>query len=138
MLRSLFEFQRLEFEIREAYMKKLILAALGAIFISAVSYADHSWSNYHWARTSSPFDLKIVNSTTTDWDIYVGQAISDWSASSVLSMVEDIGSDDTSKKTRRQCKGPAGQVRVCNLANRLVGDRWYFLGFKWPYYDGLY
>ena len=76
--------------------------------------ADNSWGDYHWARTTSSFDLTIVNSTTSDWDGYVSQAIRDWSGSSKLYMVETSGS--TNKKQRRQCKGGSGTVRICNLA----------------------
>lgn len=96
-------------------MKKLFAAALVAALFSSVTFASHSWSTYHWARTTSSFDLTFVNSTTSNWDPYVAQAVSDWSASNDLNMVEDT-SGDTSNKTRRRCNGPAGQVRVCNLS----------------------
>lgn len=96
-------------------MKKAIFAALGAVLFSAVSFAGHSWSTYHWARTTNSFDLTIVNSTTSDWDPYVSQAIADWSDSSVVNMAEDPGGN-TQSRVRRRCKGPSGQVRICNLA----------------------
>lgn len=76
--------------------------------------ADHAWGDYHWARTSQSFDLIVVNSTTADWDPYVSQAVADWSLSTVLNMNEDV-SGDTSKRTRRKCDAPDGQVRICNL-----------------------
>jgi hypothetical protein len=83
----------------------------------AVLLADHSWNNYHWARTTASFNLTIVNSTTSDWDRYVTQAISDWSSSNndVLNMIEDP-SGSTADKDRRQCRAPSGAVRICNLA----------------------
>lgn len=96
-------------------MKKLLAAGLSVLLVSGSSLADHAWSNYHWARTTPSFDLIFVNSTTTTWDSYVSQAVSDWSASTVLNMVEDTAGD-TSNRTRRRCNGPDGQVRVCNLA----------------------
>ncbi len=102
-------------------MKRLAFAVLTAVLFSTASYADHSWSTYHWARTTSSFDLTIVNSTTSDWDGYVGQAVGDWSNSAKLNLIEDPNSDDTSSKTRRRCNGPAGQVRVCNLAYGQTG-----------------
>ncbi len=96
-------------------MKKLLAAGVAALFVSGASLADHSWSTYHWARTTTSFNLTFINSTTSNWDSYVSSAVADWSQSSVLNMVEDtLG--DTSNKTRRRCTGPAGQVRVCNLA----------------------
>lgn len=92
-----------------------VLAAMSAAGFISSAAADHSWSNYHWARTTSTFDLKVINSTTPDWDGYVSQAIADWSQSSALDMVEDPNGD-TSSKTRRQCRGGTGTVRICNLA----------------------
>lgn len=41
------------------------------------------------------------------------QAVSDWSGSDVLNMVEDM-SGSTSKKVRRKCNSPDGMVRICN------------------------
>lgn len=93
----------------------MVIAALGAVMGSTLAHADHSWSTYHWARTTSSFDLTIINSTTSDWDTYVMQAVGDWSNSSKLNMIEDPNSNDTSSKTRRRCNAPAGMVRICNL-----------------------
>jgi opacity protein-like surface antigen len=95
--------------------KKIVLALLAMALLAGASVADHAWSTYHWARTTSSFNLTVVNSTTAEWDGHVAQAIADWSDSSVLNMVEDP-SGDTSSKTRRQCSAPSGQVRICNLA----------------------
>jgi hypothetical protein len=97
-------------------MRKVLLAVLGTALFFSASYANHSWGPpYHWARTTASFDLTIINSTTFDWDPYVSQAISDWSMSGVLNMVEDPNGS-TSSKDRRRCKGGSGTVRVCNLA----------------------
>lgn len=91
------------------------LVALVTAGIASSSLADHSWGGYHWARTTSSFDLQVINSTTAEWDGYVSQAVGDWSVSSAFNMVEDINGD-TSSKTRRQCRGGEGTVRICNLA----------------------
>lgn len=106
--------------LKQGYI--LLIAA-----ITLPAFADHSWNNYHWARTTAPFDLTIVNSTTSDWGGYVVQSIYDWSRSAVdgrslstvLNMVEEPGS--TSRQVRRKCKGPSGQVRICNLAYGQTG-----------------
>jgi hypothetical protein len=101
-------------DFRVSEMKKIVMAGLVAVVLSTASYADNSWGTYHWARTSASFDLTVINSTTDDWDAYVGQAVADWSGSSVLNMVEVDG--NTSTRTRRRCKPPGGKVRICNLA----------------------
>ncbi len=96
---------------RNAKAACVVLLAGG---FSLPAFGDNAWGNYHWARTTTPFDLTVVNSTTSDWDYYVGPATDAWSWSSVLSMVEEAGA--TSSKVRRKCKPPNGQVRICNLA----------------------
>ena len=84
-----------------------------AAAIGGVALADHSWNDYHWARTTSSFNLTVVNSTTNDWDAYVDRAVADWSDSSKLSMVQADGA--TSDRDRRQCRTPDGAVRICNM-----------------------
>jgi len=42
------------------------VAAAFALAGTAV-HANHGWGDYHWARTTGPFDLTIINSTTSDW-----------------------------------------------------------------------
>lgn len=97
----------------------LIGLCAAATFAGGVAIADHAWGGYHWARTTSPFDLTIVNSTTSDWDGYVQQAVVDWSGSEKLDMVQTNGS--TSDRDRRQCRTPAGAVRICNMAYGFTG-----------------
>jgi hypothetical protein len=97
---------------------------VGAVIVAAASgavlSADHSWGPYHWARTTSSFDLTVINSTTDDWDGFVSQAVADWSASSMLDLVEDPNGS-TSSKDRRRCQAPSGAVRICNLAYGYTG-----------------
>jgi hypothetical protein len=97
------------------YILSSTLVVLATAGLATSSLADHSWGPYHWARTTSSFDLTIINSTTNEWDGFVSDAVSDWSASGNLNMIEDMYGD-TSKKTRRRCKGGTGTVRICNLA----------------------
>lgn len=101
-------------------MKSLTLAVLSLVFFSLASVADHSWGNYHWARSTSSFDLTIINSTTGEWDDYVTQSVTDWSASSAFNMIQDP-TGSTSNRVRRKCKGGEGKIRICNLAYGDVG-----------------
>lgn len=93
----------------------LVIGTVVAGASGAVVDAAHSWGDYHWARTTSSFDLIVVNSTTADWDPYVTWAAADWSQSGVLNLVEDPNGS-TSDRDRRQCRAPEGMVRICNLA----------------------
>lgn len=92
---------------------KKILAGAGlilsfGIFVS-VAGAAHSWSGYHWARTSSPFTLKLGDNVSSAWDSYLGTTASDWSASTALDTVVAIGA---TKAT--YCKATNGRVEVCS------------------------
>ena len=94
------------------FMLVLILALTA--FPSASASATHAWGNYHWARTSNPFTLKVIDSMTTDWDDNLDVAIGDWNQSSVMNVVKEAG--DSSATTRKRCRPVSGKVRACNAA----------------------
>jgi len=74
--------------------------------------ASHSWGNYHWARTSNPFTVRVIDSMSSSWDDNLNTAISDWNASSVLNVVKEAGDD--SSNVRKRCRPVSGKVRACN------------------------
>jgi len=88
----------------------VMIAMLAAFPLSAG--ATHAWGNYHWARTSNPFTITVIDSMTSGWDDNLDAAISDWDASSVMNLTEEAGSTTTS--TRRRCPAVTGKVRACN------------------------
>ena len=94
------------------FLLKAVSVFVMCLFSMSAS-ADHTWSNYHWARTANPFTLRVVDSVTPDWDPVLGTALSIWSASEVLAFDFPFGTDD-SKKSRRRCRMIKGQMRVCN------------------------
>ena len=94
------------------FLSMLILVFALAAFPASVD-ASHAWGNYHWARTSNPFTIKVVDSMTTSWDDNLNTAISDWNQSSVMNVVKEAG--DSSTNTRRRCRPVAGKVRSCNF-----------------------
>jgi hypothetical protein len=89
-----------------------LAVALTAAFATTL-HGDHAWGPYHWARTTRTFTLTVVNSTTGPWHAYVSMALADWSRSGIIGFEEVAGS--TQNGERRQCRPPAGQVRICNL-----------------------
>lgn len=80
--------------------------------VATTAYAIHSWGNYHWARQSNPFTLKVVDSVTSAWDSYLDTANADWSLSSVLDLTKETGS--TASTDRLRCKPVGGKIRACN------------------------
>lgn len=92
---------------------KIQFALLAALFAISAQAAN-SWNDYHWARTTSPFTLQVVDSVTADWDYQLNESLIRWSQASVLNVA--ITSADDSTKARKQCRTAKGQMRVCNAA----------------------
>ena len=91
------------------------IALLVAISVSTVTVvANHSWGNYHWARTANPFTLRVVDSNTADWQTMLTGAISDWSQSTVLDLLREQG--DESSRARKRCVMIAGKIHSCNAS----------------------
>lgn len=93
-----------------------LVCVASVLGFSAISSASHSWGNYHWARMSNPFTLKVGDNVTSAWDPYLDQAIIDWNADfsptdlqTVLTLTEEAGV--VSPKT---CKPVTGKIQVCN------------------------
>lgn len=86
-------------------------AALAASVFVLVSFspaeASHAWG-YHWARTASPFTLKLGDNVNSTWDSYLATASSDWSTSASLdtSVVTTL--------TSKSCRAVKGRGEVCN------------------------
>ncbi|MBI4129979.1 hypothetical protein HY468_01540 [Candidatus Roizmanbacteria bacterium] len=97
------------------------------LFISlsaALVYANHSWGNYHWARTSNPFTLTLGDNVSTSWDSYLTTTSADWSLSSVLDTVIVPGGTNA-----RRCRPTSGRVEVCNY--RYGNNGWLGLAQIW-------
>lgn len=101
----------------------LAVAFLVTVFQSSSS-ASHSWGGYHWARTSNPFALKTGDNVSSAWDVYLDEAIADWSQSAVLDLQEVTGS-----KNPKTCRPTAGRIEVCNAAYGNTG--WLGLAQIW-------
>jgi hypothetical protein len=91
-----------------------LIAMLAAFPLSAG--ASHAWGNYHWARTSNPFTLKLGDNVSSAWDTYLAATSSDWTASTVLNTSIVAGST-----TGRRCRAKLGRVEVCNAAYGSTG-----------------
>ncbi len=86
----------------------VILALTVFAAFAVIASADHSWNNYHWARTANPFTLKVGNNVTDKWTSQFNTAISDWNQSQVLGLAPVAGTSN------KRCAMVAGTVQVCN------------------------
>jgi len=93
-----------------------VLAALAALVFSManMAYASHAWNDYHWARTTNSFSLKVVDSISSDWQAEFDQALDDWDQAAAIDFTN--GGTDEGTRARKQCRAVTGQIRVCNAA----------------------
>lgn len=95
-----------------------VTAILGSLVILAAlpltAEATNSWNGYHWARSSNPLTVKVIDSMTPDWDGNLAAAIGDWDASTALLVSRDTAGADDSMKARKRCPAVSGKVRACN------------------------
>jgi hypothetical protein len=95
-------------------VKKTLVALAASLALTIVpsANASHSWNGYHWARSSNPFSLTIVDSVVGAWDSLLSPVSADWSASSVLNT--SMAPGGTSLLSRLVCGAISGKIHVCN------------------------
>lgn len=96
--------------MKKIYINTILISAIVLIIgvVGLAADASHSWGNYHWARKSNPFTLKLGDNVSSNWDVYLGQASSGWSQSSVLDTLIVEG------KARVNCRPTSGRIEVCS------------------------
>lgn len=107
-----------------------LLCLFVTLLFSASALADHTWNNYHWARTANPpLTLKVIDSVTDDWQIEFETALVEWSDATEIILNVDSAAD--SNRTRKRCNAKTGQMRVCNASYGFNG----WLGLASIYLD---
>lgn len=96
--------------MRTRLLAAVIAAALATLAFPGSADANHSWGNYHWARTANPFTVELDNNVTSAWSSYLSTASADWTTSSVLNTTIVNGSFGS----RSTCTPATGRVEVCN------------------------
>lgn len=104
-----------------------ILFTFSLVFLPNTAFADHSWGNYHWARTSNPFTIQFGDNVSAAWDPYLRTSLTDWSISSVLDAIAVSGNTNP-----RRCRPTNGRVEVCNYRYGYNG----WLGLAQIWVDG--
>jgi hypothetical protein len=87
-----------------------LLALASFALFPALTLANHSWGDYHWARTSTAeFTLSLGDNVSEKWDSHLDRAILGWNVSAVLETVKAAGGTKP-----RTCKPTAERVEVCS------------------------
>ena len=99
-------------------MRRFLLAAAVGVMatgvLAAPASANHSWGNYHWARTANPFTVAVGDNVDAGWDGHLRTAVRDWSVDTAGNPLNAVVVSGASKG--RQCKASAGRVEVCNAS----------------------
>jgi len=96
--------------MKKAMLRVALLSC--AALVASPALADHSWSGYHWSRSTAEVELDVVDAVTSQWDSALTIAVSDWHTSRVLKLTKVPGGSVNAKK----CSPIAGKVVVCNAA----------------------
>lgn len=102
----------------------ITILVIGASFFALEASANHTWFNYHWARTSNPFTIQLGDNVGSAWDSHLLSASAGWSFSSVLDAIVVSG-----RTNSRNCKPISGRVEVCN--NRYGNNGWLGIASVW-------
>ena len=86
-----------------------VAATAATVALAGTALANHSWGNYHWARMSNPFTLKVGDNVDSRWDTYLDGAIADWSQSTVLDLTKVVGG-----ARPKNCRPTSGRIEACN------------------------
>lgn len=103
----------------------VVLIWLSFAAFPALTFANHSWGGYHWARRSNPFTLNLGDNASSAWDPYLVTTSYDWTVSSVLDTTIVPGRVTNPKN----CKPTSGRVEVC--ATTYGNNGWLGLAQIW-------
>lgn len=85
-------------------------AAICAIAAGSPLLANHSWSTYHWVRTSNEITVPVIDNTTGIWAQrnHTGIAVADWNVSPYIEAPLVRGNADPA------CAIVRDEINVCN------------------------
>ena len=93
------------------HRKFVSMALLVVLMVAAVPvFAAHSWSTYHWRRTSAQVTPPVTMNLTGAWPNYASRVMTDWNASVVIESPWSYGAISSAKR----CTSATGQIEVCN------------------------
>jgi hypothetical protein len=97
---------------------------LAVLLTAQTMQANHSWGNYHWARSANPVFLQVGDNVNGAWDTYLDGAISDWRQSTVIDLEKVAGTANP-----RNCRPTDGRIEVCSA--RYGQNGWLGLAQIW-------
>lgn len=91
------------------FSKGALAVGVALAAVAAPVLASHSWSGYHWARTSSELTVPVGDNVDSRWDSHLQVAVADWNKSTVIQSPLVPGSSSP-----KRCGAVSGTIQVCN------------------------
>jgi hypothetical protein len=94
------------------FKRLALIVSVGLAFAATATtaQASHSWGDYHWARTTPQFTLKVGNNlTTANWRGHLSQTSSDWNSGGTPLITSIVAGT-----ANRRCSMVVGTMQVCN------------------------
>jgi hypothetical protein len=113
---------------RSTILKAAAFATAAGLLATPV-FAVHSWSSYHWKRTTTQISPPVGDNVTAAWDSYLTAAVNDWNASTRIQSTKVAGTT-----TPSTCAPRAGRIEVCNYNYGNTG--WLGIAQVWLSADG--
>ena len=63
--------------IKLSRKQKIALGIVAAVGVTAPVIASHSWSTYHWSRTTAELTVPVGDNVDSRWDAHLSRAITD-------------------------------------------------------------
>ena len=92
----------------------MAVVAMASLVGALPASANHSWGNYHWARTANPFTVKLGDNLTGDWK---SQALSESAYEAKVAETERTYSDILRRLTDALRSTPAAVPTAVGAAN---------------------
>lgn len=79
-------------------------------------HAEHSWSSYHWARTSPVFTLALGDNLSQGWRALLLQTSYDWNNPTLVGpgLTTPLLTEVITGRAGSKCRAVAGTTQVCN------------------------
>jgi hypothetical protein len=96
---------------KNIFKRLALVISVGMAFAATTTsvQANHAWGNYHWARTTPQFTLKLGDNLSTSWKSLLATTSIDWNSGNTPIMTSIVAGG-----SNKRCAMVVGTTQVCN------------------------
>lgn len=97
---------------KKIFKRLALILSVGLAFAATTTgaQANHAWGDYHWARTTPQFTLKLGNNlTSADWRSHLSSSSANWNSGRTPLLTSIV-----TGASNKRCSMVAGTTQVCN------------------------